>query len=392
VKTVYQLKKIWKWLFLISAFCITLITLFYSNTLIKELKQEEVKKVHLWANAYEQFNQIEEGKSIEFLLEIIQSNSTIPIIVYNVFDKRVESVLNIDKEDQTAEKLKSIMKKMEAEYKPISIKGFKGIGDNEMEAKIYYTNSFLLTKLKIYPFILITTLGFFIVLAYWAFSTSRKSEQSLVWAGMARETAHQIGTPLSSLLGWYELLKVYDIPEDHLDEIAKDLNRLQVITERFSKIGAEPGLQVENVVPVVRNSYQYLRRRASQRIEFSFHTDQEKIFTSLNKELLSWVVENIVRNSIDSISGEGKIALHLFEKGKRIYIDFTDTGKGIKPNNFKTIFQPGYTTKTRGWGLGLSLVKRIINIYHKGDVYVLKSDINQGTTIRVMLPKKESKK
>lgn len=390
MQTVYRIKLIWKWLFLLSAVGIAVTTFFYSNSLIKEFKNEENRNAKIWAQANLRYLQIAENthtdpEEFELVTSILQTNSTIPILVYNPDLDEVTQSLNVDNQDDQ-EYLKKLMKEMAQENDPIEVRGF--ISEDETKdykAYIYYSNSNLASNLRILPIVLIITFSFFIGLAYWAFSESRKSEQSLVWAGMARETAHQIGTPLSSLLGWYELLKLYDVPEDNLVEIQKDLNRLQVITERFSKIGAQPGLDEENIVPVIRNAYQYLRKRASQKIEFDFNCDEDEIPVAINKELISWVIENLMRNAIDAIHGTGRISLHIFKQKGKVYIDVTDTGKGIKPSHFKTIFEPGFTTKTRGWGLGLSLVKRIIKNYHQGEIFVLKSDINVGTTFRVIL-------
>lgn len=390
MQTVYRIKLIWKWLFLLSAVGIAIITFFYSNSLIKEFKNEENKNAQIWAQANLRFLQIVDNaytdpEELKLVTSILQTNSTIPILVYNPELDIVTQSLNVKNRDDQ-DYLKKLMLEMAQEHEPIEVRGF--ISEDETKdykAYIYYTNSNLASKLKVLPIILIITFSFFIGLAYWAFSESRKSEQSLVWAGMARETAHQIGTPLSSLLGWYELLKLYDVPEDNLIEIQKDLNRLQVITERFSKIGAQPGLEEENIIPVIRNAYQYLRKRASQKIEFDFNCEDDQILVAVNKELISWVIENLMRNAIDSINGSGRISLHLFKQKNKVYVDITDTGKGIKPAHFKTIFEPGFTTKTRGWGLGLSLVKRIIKNYHQGEIFVLKSDINVGTTFRVIL-------
>lgn len=394
MQTVYRIKLIWKWCFLLSAIGIAIITFFYSNSLIKEFKNEENRSAKIWADAYLRFLQVSDNDVIDteefdFLTSIVRTNYTIPILVYDTEKEMVTQFSNIEGTDTDQESLKKLMAEMAQDYEPIKVRGF--ISEEESKdyvAYVYYTNSNLASKLKILPIILIITFSFFIGLAYWAFSESRKSEQSLVWAGMARETAHQIGTPLSSLLGWYELLKLYDVPEDNLVEIQKDLNRLQVITERFSKIGAKPGLQEENLIPVIRNAYQYLRKRASQKIEFDFNCEEDQIMVNVNKELMSWVIENLMRNAIDAIHGTGRISLHIFKQKNKVYIDVSDSGKGIKPTHFKRIFEPGFTTKTRGWGLGLSLVKRIIKNYHQGEIFVLKSDINVGTTFRIILKTK----
>ncbi|MGB0427316.1 MAG: sensor histidine kinase [Flavobacteriales bacterium] len=390
MKTVYRIKRLWKWLFLGSALGIAILTFFYSSSLISELKIEEAKRIKIWSKAQERVANLHDDcadakcNQFDLLIEILQSNTHIPIIIHNETKDEISHYLNIDGHPSD-KKLREMMTEMASEHPPISSNETKK--DDVYELKIYYTTSTLTNRLKILPIFLIATFSFFVALAYWAFSASRKSEQSLVWAGMARETAHQIGTPLSSLLGWFELLKIQALSDQELGEIQKDLNRLQVITDRFSKIGSQPGLTKENIVPVVRNAYQYLRKRASKKIDFDFQCTEDEIVVESNKVLISWVIENLIRNAIDAIQGKGQISVHLFTNKTSVYIDISDSGKGIKSSDFNTVFEPGFTTKTRGWGLGLSLVKRIIASYHQGEVYVLKSELNIGTSFRVILKK-----
>ncbi len=386
--SIYQFKKWWKWLLLTAALSISAVSLIYTSALVAELKQEEKKKMEVWAMAYLELANFEEGDiNIDLLEKIARDNTTVPLIIVNNWNNEIALTANIDEKKAKNEAyLRGLIEEMKLDFRPIEISGFKDLTSGKnYSTTLYYTNSTLLTQLRYFPLVMLLAIGLFIALAYWAFSTARSAEQNQVWAGMARETAHQIGTPLSSLLGWFELLKMYDLPDDTLTEIQKDLARLQVITERFSKIGAQPGLEMGNIVSVVKGGYNYLKVRSSKKIKFEFSCDESDIQIRFNEQLFSWVVENIIRNAVDSIEGEGKISVHLFSKKKEVYLDITDTGKGIKSTRFNSVFEPGFTTKTRGWGLGLSLVKRIIKDYHKGLVFVLKSELNKGTTFRVIL-------
>lgn len=259
---------------------------------------------------------------------------------------------------------------------------------NYGKSYIFYKNSFLLTQLRYYPYIQFTIIGIFLLIAYILFSTARNSEQNKVWMGMAKETAHQLGTPLSSLLAWVEILKSKDIDTKTISEMSKDVERLENITERFSKIGSPPKLQEENIVKVVYESINYLKSRTSKRVCYSINVpEKHNIIIPLNAHLFGWVIENLCKNAVDAIDGSGNIIVDIIEEGRYIYIDVTDTGKGIPKSKFKAIFNPGYTSKQRGWGLGLSLAKKIVENYHNGKIFVKSSILNKGTTFRIKLKK-----
>jgi signal transduction histidine kinase len=278
--------------------------------------------------------------------------------------------------------LKKQLDEMKLEHAPIKIPVF-----NE-EQYIYYHNSTLLSKLTYYPYVQLTVIALFIIIAYLAFSASRNAEQNQVWVGMAKETAHQLGTPLSSLMGWLEYLRSTGLEESTAIEIAKDIHRLETVTDRFSKIGAKPKLAPSPIAEVVEHSLNYLRSRVSNKVDVDFQMQcNEQTLVPLNQPLFEWVIENIVKNAVDAMEGEGKISVLISEKGKNIFIDIEDSGKGIPKGDFKRIFRPGFTTKTRGWGLGLSLAKRIIEQYHNGKIFVKNSEINKGTTFRIALKK-----
>lgn len=259
---------------------------------------------------------------------------------------------------------------------------------NKISQYVYYRDSDLLIQLKYYPFFQLGIIALFLLLAYYIFSTSKRSEQNLVWVGMSKETAHQLGTPISSLLAWIEILKSKTEDKKTLEEMHKDLSRLELITERFSKIGSAPILEKTDLVECVNNSVNYLKKRLSSNISFKIEKPSDNIPIRLNAPLFEWVMENIIKNGADSMSGKGKMNIALIDEEKRVLIDISDTGKGIRKSQWKSVFDPGFTTKKRGWGLGLSLVKRIIENYHKGKVFVRNSELDKGTTFRIILYKK----
>jgi signal transduction histidine kinase len=250
---------------------------------------------------------------------------------------------------------------------------------------IYFENSEELTQLKYFPLIQFGMIGLFILIGYLVFSTFRKAEQDQVWVGMAKETAHQLGTPISSLMAWTQLLEAQGIESSTITEMNKDIDRLNTVTNRFSKIGSKAILNSENIVPVIKNAVEYLKIRVSSKIELSFYSEQDEIIAPINVSLIEWVIENITKNAVDAMEGKGRISVTIKQLENEAIIDIEDTGKGISPTKLKTVFQPGYTTKTRGWGLGLSLVKRIVEEFHKGKIFVLKSELNIGTTFRIIL-------
>jgi len=269
---------------------------------------------------------------------------------------------------------------MKEQNEPILIELGDGISNH-----LYYKNSTILQQLTWYPYIQLGVILIFIAVSYFAFSTSRKAEQNKVWVGLTKETAHQLGTPTSSLLGWIEVLKSKGHDQEIIKELSKDVGRLEIITERFSKVGAKPKLTSSNVLETIQKTIEYLKSRSSNKVNFILSTEEREILIPVNSSLFEWVIENICKNAIDAIEGSGQIEIKVQKNKRWVIIDITDNGKGISKSKFKTIFKPGFTTKERGWGLGLSLAKRIIEIYHKGKLFVERSELNKGTTFRIML-------
>jgi signal transduction histidine kinase len=263
------------------------------------------------------------------------------------------------------------------------------LGNNEFQY-LYYQDSFLIKELGWFPIIQLLVVSLFIILAYLGFSSARKAEQDQVWVGMSKETAHQLGTPTSSLLGWVDVLKLKDENSELAIELEKDVQRLQVITDRFSKIGSKPELKEQTVLPVVEDIVDYLNRRTPKQVSFEINCNNcVDLKARLNKVLFQWVLENLCKNAVDAIKGEGKVSITIASKNNQIELDVNDTGKGLHRNKFKSIFEPGYTTKMRGWGLGLSLAKRIVEGYHQGKLFVKESEIGKGTTFRIVLPQND---
>ena len=378
-----KIKKISKRFLVICALIIGTAILWFTNSLVDDLRREERTKVKIWAAATEQTTDIENlDEDISFVFEVINHNKTIPVILTDdtgniLYHKNLPA-----KKTQNKDYLNKQLRLMQESHEPIVFEYADGKNN-----KIYYKDSILLTRLKYFPYVIFLVVGLFIVIGYLAFSASRKSEQNKVWAGMARETAHQIGTPLSSLMGWVALLQDKEGNEDIVLEMNKDILRLQTITERFSKIGSQPELHSQDINKVVQRSFFYMKDRSSAKINFQLNTSEKTIYSALNTQLFGWVIENIMRNAIDALQGKGEIKVTVKDQGKRVFVDISDTGKGIKSTQLKTVFEPGYTTKKRGWGLGLSLVKRIVEDYHKGQVFILHSELGKGTAFRISLSK-----
>ena len=321
-----------------------------------------------------------------FISEVVVNSASVPVIVSDKNNTRIIASGNLDQKilaDTSAMLLLS--KSMAAENTPLEIE-LPDYG----KCSIYYQGSFLLTQLKYYPVIQFSIIALFMIVAYFLFNFSRRAEQNQVWVGMSKETAHQLGTPLSSLIAWIEILRMKGIDEDTLGEMGKDIKRLEIITERFSKIGSKPELHPQDLEQVLEESIGYMRPRTSRKISIELKnllTEEERMIVKLNVPLFDWVIENLFRNAIDAIESVGSLEVSFGEKGKYAYIDVSDTGKGIPKSKIETIFQPGYTSKKRGWGLGLSLAKRIIEEYHKGKIYVKHSELGKGTTFRILIPK-----
>lgn len=381
----YFKKRRWKILLLLLAVAIGIGSFLYTNWLVKKMAFEERKNVELWAEATEKLisTDISSNQDITFLVDVINRNTSIPIIHTDSLD-HILNVRNIVFEEANKEKiLASELKKMKSENLPIII----SVSETEKQY-LYYRDSVLLQNLKYYPVIQFAVIFLFILVSYLAFSSSRNAEQNQVWVGMSKETAHQLGTPISSLMAWVELLKMQNVDETLIKEFEKDTQRLEKITERFSKIGSVPELISTDVAETIRSTVAYLRTRSSGKVKFILDfNEQEKVEVPLNASLFSWVIENLCKNAIDAMNNSGTIEISIAEKGDQILIDVSDTGKGIAKGYFKTVFQPGFTTKKRGWGLGLSLAKRIVENYHKGKIFLKQSEINKGTTFRIILQK-----
>ena len=370
---------------IIISFSIVTLILWNTYSFFKRFKNEERLKMEIVATAMKQFatNQdLDADVSLED--KIIKSNTNIPMILVDENGNiGANSYLNLDpvKAKDPAFLLKQL-EIMKEQNSPIEINFAKN-----RTQYIYYRNSDLLNKLSYYPLALILILTLFLTVIYMMFTSSKVAEQNKLWTGMAKETAHQIGTPLSSLLGWIAILKMENADDKYVDEIEKDVHRLNTIANRFSKIGSLPTLKKLDIIAVTKNAYEYLEYRSSKQISFSFNTSETNLYSTINDELYSWVIENLIKNAIDAMLGKGELAVAITADAKKIKIDITDTGKGMAKSQFKKIFKPGFTTKKRGWGLGLSLSKRIIEDYHKGKIVVKNSEINKGTTFQIVLDK-----
>jgi signal transduction histidine kinase len=501
---IYSQKQRWKLLLFAAALVIIGLSLWYTNTLVNKIANDERKNVKLWADAIrkkaklvqytnELFTKItsEERKKVElwadgtkqlanpslqmedvsFIFEVIKNNETVPVILSDA-NGNIISSRNLDSsKTNDKEYLKQQMEIMRSQHAPIEITILKGqknylyykdsklfselknvlddlvksfisevainsasvpviftdstrkniiaVGNiystkvaspellqetiAEMESSkppimvdfgdegkqyIFYRDSFLLTQLKYYPYVQFSVIGLFLVIAYTLFSTARNAEQNQVWVGLAKETAHQLGTPLSSLMAWVEYLKTKNVPAETITELEKDVKRLETITERFSKIGSAPKLEKENIYLVMEDAVNYLKTRTSKNVSYTIKPhDGNQVMAKLNIALFAWVIENICRNAVDAMNGNGSITVDIYDQTQFVYIDITDTGKGLPKSQYKTIFKPGFTTKQRGWGLGLSLSKRIIENYHEGEIFVKTSEPNKGTTFRIVLNK-----
>lgn len=357
-------------------------SLWYTNRLVNDIEITERQKVELWAEAIRIMESADFETDLAFEFSVIESNTYIPVILTDSEGK----VLNHKNLDSTrvdnARYLKRQLDQARVENDSLVI----NLGNDEYQC-IFYRDSILLRKLIFFPYVQLGVIILFILVSYIAFSVSRKAEQNEVWTGMSKETAHQLGTPISSLMGWMELLKQTDLDPGTIGEMQKDASRLEKITDRFSKIGSKPTLIDTDLSRILKSSLEYIRTRGPESIEYLIDLPEKTIHARLNETLFEWVIENLFKNAIDAIEGEGRIILHAVETDSNIIIDVEDSGKGIAKSKFRTIFKPGYTTKKRGWGLGLSLSKRIIESYHHGKIFVLSSDQEISTVIRIILKK-----
>lgn len=355
-----------------------------SVVLIDYLRKEEIKRIGLFATAmkYQQEAQIiEDPMTLDLLLKINETNSTIPVIVTDKNKKPIGIHKNIPEnvvEDDA--KMLSLLRKMESSYEPIELQ--MPDGNNQY---VYYMNSNVLNNLRYTPYILGLLVIAYISFSFWFLRTIKKTDEGYVWAGLAKETAHQIGTPLSSMIGWIEILRMENENSEGVKEIENDINRLKTISERFSKIGSVPELNDLNINETLQQNIDYLKSRISTKVRFMLILPKQNILIPHNRILLSWVIENIVKNAVDAMKGEGKLEIELYEKNKNIIIDFKDSGSGMTAFQARNAFKAGYSTKSRGWGLGLSLAKRVIKEYHNGDIRIAHTEVGKGTTFRIIM-------
>jgi len=381
---IYFKKQVWKLFLLLFAILIGIGSLLYTNHLVKRLSKEERKKIEIWAEATRQLGQQGiDSENINFLVKIIQNNETVPVILINNKEDII-SYRNLDTSKvQHPGYLEKTLEEMKEEHEPIEIE----LNENKKHY-IYYKDSIILTKLLYYPYIQLGVILLFIMIAYYAFSVSRKAEQNKVWVGLSKETAHQLGTPTSSLMAWVEMLKLKNVDNKIVDELERDTLRLEKIAARFSRIGSKPVMKKNSLNKLLDSSKQYMDKRFSEKVDLQLNLPSKELFIPLDTALFEWVIENVCKNSYDAIEGAGIIKIDIKENKSYIYIDIIDSGKGIPKSKHKIIFKPGFTTKKSGWGLGLSLSKRIIEDYHDGKIFVLQSDHGgKGTTIRIILKK-----
>jgi len=382
---IYSKKQWWKLSLLIAALLIAVGSFWFTNNLTNKLAEEERKKVELWAMGMRRIAQSQNlDEDYRLSLKVISSNETVPMIWADSRDS-VLSSRNVKNKYKENDRMQALIEEMKAENKPITIE----LPSGEKQF-IYYKNSTLLTQLFYFPIIQLGVVALFLMISYYAFSSSRKAEQNQVWVGMSKETAHQLGTPTSSLMANLELLKLKLEDQIIIDEIEKDINRLNKITERFSKIGSLPSIKHENIVPVLLNTLNYIKSRSSKNTLFETNfREGQTVYAPINLALFEWVVENLVKNAIDSMNGKGTVYMNLSKGEQQVILDVNDEGKGVPKAKHGTIFRPGFTTKKRGWGLGLSLSKRIIEEYHNGKIFVHQSEVNKGTTIRILLKERK---
>jgi len=381
-----------KWIILAVSVIISIASIYYTNILVEQLKDRERQQVNLFAKALEYTLSDVADENIFFVTdEIIFKNKSIPVIWITKDNDYQYTNIDIN-ESLSKERKNTILKRkveeMKESFNPIQMTYRNENGVTENLGFVYYENSFLLTQLIAYPYIQLSVIAIFGFISYLAFNYSRTAEQNRIWVGLAKETAHQLGTPISSLMAWIEVLR--DDPEIKnkgiVDELDKDIRKLRMVTERFSSIGSTPALKEENIHNLINNVITYLQPRVSSKINFEVYSLSETISAKVHTPLFEWVIENLCKNAVDAMGSAGTIAIKILKGNEgKIFVDISDTGKGIPKANIANVFKPGFTTKKRGWGLGLALAKRIIELYHEGKIFVKESDENQGTTFRIEL-------
>ena len=356
----------------VAAVIISVVSLLISNFLVKDLQKEERVRMEIWAQALRSLNTADEDTDLTLVLSVLEGNNTIPVIVLNkqgeIYDFR-----NIEDSSSVSTYVKTMKSK-----------GDTIVVDDQL---VCYDDSLMLKRLSAWPYVQLGIVFILVVVALFALLASKKAEQNKVWVGLSKETAHQLGTPISSLMAWVELLKENYPGDELIPEMDKDVKRLELVAERFSKIGSLPELVDGSLNEVLKRVTDYMDRRTSKKVDISFNLPVDEVIVKMNKALIEWVVENLCKNAVDAMEGDGKIELLLYEEEDRAIVEVKDNGKGIKKKDQKNVFTPGFTTKKRGWGLGLSLAKRIVEEYHKGKIFVKYSEPGVGTTFRIELSK-----
>lgn len=382
MNSIYDSRQRLKFAFIFVAVLIAIASVVVSDLLIKNLAQEERQKIKVWSEATRVMTSANPSLNMNLILEIIQGNTSIPVILCAENDSLL-TYNNIEVPELNSEAyMATKIKELKGKNPPIVI----DMEDGTFQY-LYYDDSIILKRLLIYPYAQLSVVFIFILLAFLALASTKKAEQNKVWVGLSKETAHQLGTPISSLIAWIEYLRLKEIDPSLLSEMEKDVKRLETIAERFSKIGSNPDPLPVNIIDSIRAALGYMETRISSKVKMYVHLPEEPILVLMNDSLFAWVIENLTKNAVDAMEGQGEITFQVENREKVLKIDISDTGKGIPKSKFKTVFNPGYTTKKRGWGLGLSLVKRIIESYHGGKIYVKSSEAGKGTTFRIELRK-----
>lgn len=397
----YDSRRIWKSVLIVISLILVGAFIYISNNLVRDLATQERERMQIWANATKELTSASStgmNTDVDFLFSIIESNHNIPVLLVddkgNILMHRnfklpepIDSLSPYEMSPANEEFLESKLARLKGSQNHIPI-----VIDDHTVQHLYYEDSTVLRRLAYYPYIQLGVLAVFVMIVYFALISIKKAEQNKVWVGLSKETAHQLGTPISSLLAWMQMLEAINVDKDIVSDMDKDVHRLSVIADRFSKIGSKPEMELSFINQAVSTSLEYMRSRISSRVKLTLHLPEDECGVMLCQSLFEWVMENLTKNAVDAMQGEGAIDVYVkSDVGKMILIDVKDTGKGIAHKNFKTVFNPGYTTKKRGWGLGLTLVKRIVEEYHGGRIYVKDSEIGKGTTFRIELPKVQPK-
>lgn len=382
MNSIYDSRQRLKFVFIFTAILIAIASVVVSDMLIKDLAREERQKMEVWADATRAAGSENLGQNMALILRIIEGNTSIPVILCDQNDQVIDKKnIEIPEKDVDAFMLSKV-KEFKGKNQPIIV----DLEDGTFQY-LYYDDSRILKRLLVYPYAQLTVVFVFILIAFLALASTKKAEQNKVWVGLSKETAHQLGTPISSLIAWVEYLRTKEIDPSLLNEMEKDVQRLEMIAERFSKIGSNPDPIPVDINNSIRSALDYMATRISSKVKIFTHLSEQPIPVLMNDSLFAWVIENLTKNAVDAMEGQGEITFLVEEREKVVRIDVTDSGKGITKSRFKTVFNPGYTTKKRGWGLGLSLVKRIVESYHGGKIFVKSSELGKGTTFRIELSK-----